>query len=296
MKVRARMGSLAICVAMVSLSLPAYLHPATPLRFLETTNPVRFSLNPSDVSPVTTYEWRTLPGSDDPAEVRVILLSTHPFNSSFNQTLTYIRTVPNAPEWSAWMPYLPPGVGMSWTSPPMDLGTYVFAVQGRDATGVAEPEIDETRNALRIRIANRVTGPSLTVTGDMISPINANTTTTPLTEVTVAGGTPVSFCWTADASQYGGVVSGYRYAWDITDPDDDSQWGTDFIPLPAQGVCSSPETFLLGQHLFTVEVVDNTGHKSRVPILVHVDPASPVEPTTWGRVKALYADDGSARP
>jgi len=288
MKIRALMRSLVICTALVSTVLPGRLYSQTPPIFLETTSPVRFGLNPSDVSPITTYEWRTVAGSVDPTEVRFILLSTLNFNSNYNATLAYIQQTPNAPEWSPWMPYLPPGVGTSWTSPPMDFGSYVFAVQGRDAMGAAEP-VDQTRNALRIRITNRINGPNLIVTGDLISPITATNTATPLTEITVGGGTPVSFCWTADASPYGGVVSGYRYIWDITDPDDESQWGMGFTPLPGSGACSSPETFLVGGHLFHVEVVDNTGHKSRVPILVHIDPATPVEQSTWGRVKALYS-------
>jgi hypothetical protein len=284
---------LSFATAALVVSLPA--SPAAQLRFLEITNPPHFGLTPSDVSPVYTYEWRTLAGSADPAEMRLIFLSTQPFNSSYAATLAYIRQTPDAPEWSPWMPYSPPNVGTSWTSPPMEFGGYVLAVQGRDAMGVVEPEIDETRNAVRLRIAMRVNGPLLTVTGDLISPIVTTTIVTPLTEITVGGGTPVSFCWTADASAYGGFVAGYRYQWDLTDPDDDSQWGTGFIPFPTPSVCSTPVAFLAGAHMFHVEVVDNSGYKSRVPILVHVIPTTPVEQKTWGGVKALYSA-GRSRP
>jgi hypothetical protein len=270
---------------MASLAAPASAQP----EFLEITYPdAGLGITPRDVAPVTTYAWQTFEDSTDPTEVRFVLLSTVPFGNSYLQTLQYLRTVPNAPEWSPWMAYLPPDMGTSWTSPEMDYGDYVFAVQGRDALGETELLV-EPRNAARIRISLRETGPLLTVTGDLIDPIVTSVTTTPITEITVDGGTPVSFCWMADASMYGGVVDGYRYQWDMTDPDDEDQWETGFIPFPAPSVCSTPEDFFVGDHLFHVEVIDNAGYKSRVPILVHVIPTTPVEQTTWGRVKALYA-------
>lgn len=292
MTTRALVRLLVIWVVPVSLVLPAPVSA----QFLEITNPLYFNLTPSQVSPVTTYEWRTLAESDDPVDVRFILVSTAPHGGSYAQTLAYIRDpVASAPEWSPWTSYLPPDVGTSWTSPSMDYGAYVFAVQGRDALGMEEM-IVEPRNARRIRIQLFETGPLLTVTGDMISPIVTTTTTTPLTEITVGAGTLVDFCWTADASAYGGVVTGYRYQWDMTDPDDEFQWETGFIPFPTPSVCSTPKAFLVGDHRFDVEVIDNTGHKSRVPILIHIVPAVPVEQTTWGRVKALYQAERSPQP
>lgn len=284
MTIRALVRLLAICVA------PLLVLPPTPaaaqLTFLDITSPPHCGGGPSDVSPVTTYEWQTLAGSNDPAEVRVILLSTQPFGDDYNRTLFYIRSTPNAPEWSPWMSYQPPDAGTSWTSPSMDYGSYVFAVQGRSALGEAEP-IDETRNAVRIRISLRETGPLLTVSGDLIDPIVTFVTTTPPTEIMIDAGTPISFCWTADASAYCGVVTGHRYAWDIADPDDDAQWG-EWAPLPPDGACSTPVAFTGGVHMFYVEVIDNAGYKSRVPISAAVLPPLAVETATWGAVKALY--------
>jgi hypothetical protein len=280
---------LALVLVVASLASPAAAQPT----FLEITYPVAgLGLTPRDVARVTTYAWQTFEGGTDPAEVRFVLLSTIPFGNSYLQTLNYLRTVPNAPEWSPWMPYSPPDVGTSWTSPEIDYGNYIFAVQGRDALGETELLI-EPRNAARITITLRESGPLLTVTGDLIDPIVTSVTSTPLTEITVGAGTEIVFCWTADASTYGGVVDGYRYQWDMTDPDDENQWETGFIPFPSPSVCSAPEEFFAGDHLFHVEVIDNAGYKSRVPILVHVLPTTPVEQATWGRVKALYAAEHS---
>jgi hypothetical protein len=257
-------------------------------QFLEIVDPPSCSLNPSQVSSVYTYRWQTVAGSADPSEVRFIILNVQDFGGSYLQTLAYIRNSPDAPEWSSWMPYAPPDVGTSWVSTPLDLGAYLLAVQGRDAMGVVEPTIDEGRNAIRLRNSIRTTGPLLIVTGDWIDPIETSVTTTPLTEITVESGTPLGFCWTASASAYCGVVAGYRYQWDIADPDDDAQWQEGFVPLPEGGACSAMVEFQVGTHTFTVEVIDNTGHKSRVPISASILPPNGTEQSTWGAVKALY--------
>ncbi|MDH3198091.1 MAG: hypothetical protein OEO21_07605 [Candidatus Krumholzibacteria bacterium] len=139
-----------------------------------------------------------------------------------------------------------------------------------------------------VELTAPTSGPTLEVTGDLIDPIVATSTTTPVTEVDVGPGTPISFCLTADASQYGGVVEGYRTGWDIGDPDDDDAWGMAFTPFPTATVCTSPQTFTAGSHMFYAEVIDDVGGKSRVPILVHIVAPTPVEQTTWGRIKELY--------
>jgi hypothetical protein len=139
-------------------------------------------------------------------------------------------------------------------------------------------------------LASTAPGPTLEVTGDLIGPIVTNTTATPVTEINVAPGTPMSFCLTADASGYGGVVAGYRTGWDITDPDDDNAWGMPFTPFPTPTVCTTAQVFLAGSHMFYAEVIDDAGIKSRVPILAHVLAPTPVEESTWGQIKALYSE------
>jgi hypothetical protein len=247
------------------------------------TDPTFFPLTPSLIPSVQTFRWQTADGADDPVDVRHILVRTSMFNNSYQTALFYIQSTPNAPEWSSWMPF---ASETSWTSPPLDIGGYVFAVQGRDINGVAE-QIQVLRNAIYIRNTPHSSGPSLTVTGSSITPITTSTTSTPVTEIGVPGGTSVDFCWTASAAAYGAVVAGYRYGWDILDPDDDAQWEMEFTSLPAQGACSIPRSFQSGQHRIDIEVIDNTDVKSRVPILVNFTPTNAAL-ATWGTVKALY--------
>jgi hypothetical protein len=260
----------------------------TPFRFLEVTVPHRTGLNPAVRTPVATYEWQTLPGSPDPVEVRSIMVPVVEHNSSWNQTEDYVRNNPDAPEWSAWHPYAPPSTGTSWTSPPMDLGPYVFAVQGRDADSNSGGDFDLDWNMRRISVSNRITGPVLTVTGEVIDDIVTNVLTTPVTDVDLGEGTPVSFCWEARGEDYGLPVTGYRYGWDLADPDDDESWPMPFTPFPQPVVCSPDWSFTTGAHVFYVEVIDYDGLKSRVPIRVTVTGSVPVESATWGRIKSLY--------
>ena len=124
-------------------------------RFLVITVPGASGLNPVKVPPITTFRWETWSGHADPTEYRRIFVNTAGFGGSFSATENYIRNNPGAPEWSSWMDYSPPGVGTYWTTSPTPAGYYVFAVQGRDASGEAEQEFDLV-NMRRIHVIGTV--------------------------------------------------------------------------------------------------------------------------------------------
>jgi hypothetical protein len=278
-----------VVVAAIMAPAPTARALETPVQFLEITIPVPTGLNPALLPPIVRYEWQTLAGSPDPIEVRWILISTQPFGEDWDATLDYIRNNPNAPEWAPWTAYNPPDVGTSWVTPPTDFGPYVFAVQGRDANGNTGEDFTLDRNARRILVGSRTTGPLLTVTGDHLDfPIITNVVAASPRIITVPGGTALEFCWTADASAYGGVVQSYRYGWDIIDPNDDEQWEIDWTPFVDPGECSPTRVFFFGSHAFFIEVVDNFGGHSRAWIQVNLLPPLGVEPATWGRIKAQY--------
>jgi hypothetical protein len=136
--------------------------------------------------------------------------------------------------------------------------------------------------------ANASAGPVLTVTGALIDDIVTSSTTTPITTVDVATGTSLSFCWSATAGTSGSPVAGYRYGWDVLDPNDDEQWPMPFTPFDQEVACSPGQTFAAGSHMFYVEVIDNDGFKSRVPIQINLTEPVPTESTTWGRIKSLF--------
>lgn len=279
-------SGLVIAIACAAISFHSTDTIGQPV-FLKVTDPVPLGLNPAFILPTHTFRWTTAEGSPDPAEIRHALVKVASSDQeNYEPTVQYLRATPNAPEWSPWEPYVPSAQGMAWTTSPLQVGNYVFAVQGRDSDGNVE-SLDNFRNIIRTKYRMLNTGPWLTVTGDLISPINTIVTTTAPTQVTVASQTTLTFCWTATAAAYGALIAGYRYQWDITNPDDESQWQMPLTPLPAQGACSVPIAFASGTHRIVIEAVDSIHGKSRVPIDVNVS-AVPVAPSTWGSVKALY--------
>ena len=155
-----------------------------------------------------------------------------------------------------------------------------IAVAGASPTAIAQPH----------HLASVTTGPLLTVDGDLISPIVTDSTATPPVEIELPAQMPVVFCWSADASAYGGVVTGYRYGWDVLDPDDDDDpgWVSGFVPFTQQTECSGGQSFTVGVHTFTVEAIDDAGHKSRAVVVMTVVAPIATEARSWGKVKASY--------
>jgi hypothetical protein len=240
-----------------------------------------------------TYRWEAIaqpPGQAPASEVRWILEPADYHNGSFAETIDYIRNTPDDPGWSAWHSIdLPADSGRFWTTPPMDFGWYVFAIHGRDSTGNTNWVFDEEYNVRRISVSP-LTGPLLTVTGDHIDPISYRGIKTIPTDIELVYSTPVSFCWTADARDYGGMIVGYRYGWDITDFDDPSQWDVPFTPISdGEEQCSPAVIYDSGVHTFYVEVIDNSGILSRIPIEITYGPEQPPPPPPGGSI-GLFSD------
>jgi len=230
------------------------------------------------VPPIITFRWsaRDFIGSrseaQDPESVRSILVNTLRFSGRTDLALEYIRTTPDAEEWTRWYGYTEEGDSGHFWRPeqPLGFGSYVFAVQARDEAGAVSPVLDLDRNVRLIRVDNRITGPALTVRNSLVGEIKTSTTKTPVTAADVLGGAPISFSWSADASSYGGVVTAYRYGWDIQDLGNDDEWEVDFTPFVGSVAQSPPRTFYFGTHTFHVEVKDNSDARARVPIAINV--------------------------
>jgi len=232
------------------------------------------------VPPVITFRWsaRDFVGTreeiQDPHSVRSILVNTRRFSGRVPDTIDYIRNTPDAEEWTKWFSYNAPGdSGRFWRSEqPLAYGSYVFAVQVKDEVGAISPVLDLYRNMRLIRVDSRITGPSLYVRNRFMNVISTSTTKTPVTSISIPSGIPMVFTWTADASSYGGVVHSYRYGWDIEDLNVESDWEVSYTPFVGSYASSQPRTFFFGTHTFHVEVKDNSGALSRVPIAVNVVP------------------------
>ena len=250
----------------------------SPVVFIET--PRTFGFTIAQVPPIPTFRWNandfisSREETQPPDSVRSILVPTQRFAGGFDETTRYIRENPAAPEWTPWEYYSAPGdTGKFWhPEDELGFGSYVFAVQVKDEAGAVSPVFDLNRNMRRIRISVLKTGPILTVTNRFLAPIVTSSPDGSLAILDFPAGMPIGFSWKADASSYGGIVTAYRYGWDILDLNDDEQWDVDFTPFIGSIAQSPSRTFFFGSHAFYVEVVDNSGFTSRQGIIVNAIP------------------------
>jgi hypothetical protein len=234
-------------------------------------------ITPADMPPISTLVWEAIDYVDDennrqdPDSVQWAMVSTVPHGNSFLQTIAYLQQNPDAPDWYPWSWYrAPQDSGKSWTTPPLEFGDYVFAIRAKDEAGAVTPVLTEPYNVRRIKVQQRLSGPTFIVTSSLIGSIIAATCDYPLTIVDVPAGVGLSFLLSACAQHYGGTVIGYRYGWDILDLDDPSQWETDYTPFIGSTATTPPREFNFGTHTFTAEVSDNSGFCTRIEVKVNI--------------------------
>jgi hypothetical protein len=135
---------------------------------------------------------------------------------------------------------------------------YTFAVQAKDEAGAVTGIFDRRSNVRQFWVSKKA-GPLLTVTEPFLGGfqfLGSN----PRAEVrNLPPGVPLNFCWRADASSYGGDISGFRYGWDVADVNDDAAWETGWNP---DLKCAPTKTLYSGVHRFYVQVIDNSGTKT----------------------------------
>lgn len=137
-------------------------------------------------------------------------------------------------------------------------GHYIFAVQAMDEAGAVTPVFDWTtprlNNVCLLKVTGRV-GPTLTVEDRFLGQFTFADGARPV-RLDIAVGQPVAPCWWADASLYGGSVTGYRFGWDIVNLADDLQWSS----WATATTCAPARTFNTGTHRFYLQVRDNADY------------------------------------
>lgn len=239
--------------------------------------PVRNQLNPADFPPVATFRWKATDYVDDrlserePDSVQYVLASTAPFGGDFRRTIDYLSTPASARDWEPWVYYRAPNdSGKTWTTPPQEFGTYVFAIRAKDEAGAITPVLDELSNVRRVRVSRRTAGPLFVVRNAYMGQVITSSCNSPITILDLPSGIPIEFVLSARADHYGGTVSGYRYGWDIVDLEDPEQWETDFTPFVNADAKTTSRRFFFGTHTLTTEVIDNSGFCSRVEVKVNI--------------------------
>jgi hypothetical protein len=242
-----------------------------------TTPRAELGITAADMPPISTLTWVAIDYIDDsatkqePDSVQWAMVSTVTHGGEYAPTVEYLRNNPYAPEWYPWAWYrAPQDSGKMWTTPPLEFGEYVFAIRAKDEAGAVTPVLQEPVNVRRIRIAERNSGPKFTVTSQLMGSIIANSCNYPLTIVDVPARIDMSFTLSACADDYGGTVAGYRYGWDILDPNDPDQWEIDYTPFIGSVAQTPNRSFNFGTHTFTAEVIDNSGYCSRIEVKVNI--------------------------
>jgi hypothetical protein len=153
-------------------------------------------------------------------------------------------------------------------------GYYLFAVQAMDEAGAVTPVFDATtpgqNNVARVVVRDPNFGPELFVDGGALGQHRFVGRSDPV-RLDIATGQPIRFSWYADASYYGGTIDGYRYGWNIRNPDDDEQWDQDWCLGSPNCLATSPRIFNSGTQRFFLETRDATGitTHAEIELVVH---------------------------
>jgi hypothetical protein len=243
-----------------------------------TTPSAILGLTPADIPPVSTIVWEAtdyvndVTTKQDPDSVQWAMVSTAAHGGSYLQTMDYLRDpVASKDDWYPWAWYrAPQDSGKSWTTPPLNFGDYVFAIRAKDEAGAVTPDLTDPVNIRRMKVQQRLSGPTFIITSELVGSIIAATCDYPLTIVDVPSSVDISFLLSACADHYGGTVVGYRYGWDILDLDDPTQWEIDYTPFIGSTASTPPRAFNFGTHTFTAEVSDNSGFCSRIEVKINI--------------------------
>jgi hypothetical protein len=178
------------------------------------------------------------------------------------------------PDWSEWIRYdadLDSGILVRYPPlPASDLGTsYIFAVQARDLAGAVTPLFEWGRNVRHVRVSD-TKSPLLTVSERFLG-TDLFQRTSSAKRFTIASQQEVEFEWFADASNYANLIEGYRYGFNLLDPDDpdDPGWVVPWGNGP-NWRRASPRTFAQGSPNFIVQARDSSNQLSRGTYLFQV--------------------------
>ncbi len=227
-----------------------------------------------------TFGWSVTDPDDplgQPAAVRYVLLNLAELPPPLDELIelgegecltqssyTSLNPVAQLPEeaWGPWIAYdAPEDSGRTVTLPLVDLDQrLLFVVQAMDRAGAVTPTFDWNVNVRHLRTTGNKF-PSLTVKERYLGQRNFVSRNALISETIIAE-QPVDFQWSGDASAYGGVIDAYRYGWDVQDVNDEEDPGWS-VGWGLQWRSAGEHTFHSGDHVFVVQVRDNSGAITR---------------------------------
>jgi len=210
------------------------------------------------------------PGSADD----LWITTAYEYNQFKDELITF-----NDPDWSDWIPFAQEAEDRQ-TPFTLEESTadgapiyYLFALQAQDTAGARSLDLSYAGTVHNFRIDN-LQRPQLTIRETFLGEKNyTGVGGENVAAQDIAQNQPLEFSWTADASGYGGIITGYRYGWDVEDltDDEDPGWAVQFGTTSAN--IEAPITsFDSGLHTLTVEVLDNSGQLTRGTVRLSVVP------------------------
>ncbi|MBN1164324.1 MAG: hypothetical protein JXB45_07080 [Candidatus Krumholzibacteriota bacterium] len=225
-------------------------------------------------SKVVRFGWRS-EGKNPTRDIRYLWTQSIDTLGQYNSSFDFIKDLNANPwrygdRWSRWYTLTAPGDSGLCTiigdDEELVVGRYhFFAVQSRDYRGAVTDTFTKNVNVRHFQVYS-VTGPYLRVLDPLLASFRFVGTNLNPEVRKVAPGTPLNFHWAADLSAYSGTLAGYRYGWDIEDPD---RWDAPYRP---EITAIAQTMFFSGSHTLYIEASDLGGNLARGRITVEVVP------------------------
>lgn len=244
-------------------------------------------------STVITFGWTGRDPIDSPANVqnpdsiRYMYSQVVDHDGIYNPLFPIIDDINENPEhyedlWCNWISYNAPNdsgrVTILGDDEILELNrSHVFAVQAKDEAGAVTCIFQRDVNIRQFTVSWK-SGPLLTITEQYLGGFQFLGTILNPERKELPPGIPLNFKWSADASEYGGEIVGYRYGWDVQDLDDPADWDVSLSPYNR----AAPERILYsGSHTFFIQVIDNGGKVTLGRITVEIIPFSMERDLLW---------------
>ncbi len=159
-------------------------------------------------------------------------------------------------QWSEWIDFrLGQNLTPEITLPSLDEDTYyLMMAQVLDADGAASMDFTYGVSVINFRVSSNSYRPTIVMTEQFMGAYTHDTQTE------IAGGQPLVFGLQANADQYGGHITSFRYGWDIADTADPNDPGWAIPAGMAEETILVPEhAFNEGMHTMTCQAVDTYG-------------------------------------
>jgi hypothetical protein len=236
------------------------------------------------LNPVVTFEWDGKDPIDTPWNYQEI--DSVRYLVDFHTVLTMgdLNEHPEKYElkWSPWIWYHTQGDSGKHTIVGDDEilrlnRIYFFAVQAKDEAGAITSIFDYRTNVFVFMPLDH-DGPELTVYTDYFGDFRFIGTNYTPAKIRTMAGLPLDFSWSADARRYGGLISTYRYGWDVADLSKPEDW--DVYPGPQHTSCPTKKHYM-GVHTLYIEVADNFGNITLGQIEVSIFPLLMTKNLLW---------------